>query len=130
MNLGKLTYNLLSNDATITGLVGSRIFPVQIPQDTGYTAIVYQHTSQLPTNIKDGPSPLDVIDMSLVIYSTSYSDAQDIAARCRVIFDHYQGTVQGVSVDKISFANQSDNDFIDDFGFFAIEQSYQVRMKR
>ena len=130
MNLGKLTYSLLSGDATIAGFVGTKIFPVQVPQDTGFPAIVYQHDSQVPTNIKDGPSPLDVVGLVVTIYADNYSDAQDIATSVRRILDHFQGTVEGVTVDKISFAGQEDNDFVEDYGFQVISQSYQARLKR
>jgi hypothetical protein len=130
MDLGKLTYSLLSNDATLTGIVGSKIFPVQVPQDTSFPAITYQHDSVVPTNMKDGPSPLDVVGLVIIAYAQSYAVANSIMSRVRTLLDHYQGTVEGVTVDKISFAGQSDNDFVDETGFFIIEQSYQARMKR
>jgi len=130
MELGKLTYSLLSADATISSYVGNKIFPVQIPQNTQHPAIVYQHDSQVPTNIKDGPSPLDTVGLSIVIYATTYDDAQAIAGRVRTMLDHYQGTTAGVTVNRISFGGQSDNDFIEEYGFFVIEQSYQARLKR
>lgn len=130
MNLGKLTYSLLSNDSTISSLVGDRVFPVQVPQNASYPVIVYQHDSQVPSNIKDGPSPLDVVGLSLVIYAGAYSTAQSIADKCRELLDYYSGTVEGVQVDKISFSGQSDNDFVEEYGFFVVEQSYQARLKR
>lgn len=110
--------------------MGSKIFPVQVPQDTSYPVIVYTHDSQVPTNVKDGPSPLDVIELVITIYTQNYTDGQAISDRVRTLLDHYQGTAQGVTVDKISFSGQSDNDFVDEYGFFIVEQSYQVRMKR
>lgn len=130
MQLGKLTYSLLSNDATIASYVGEKIFPVQVPQDTSFPAIVYQHDSQVPTNIKDGPSPLDVVGLVITIYTQNYSDAQAIAERVRTLLDHFHGTVEGVTVDRISFSGQEDNDFVDDYGFQVISQSYQARLAR
>lgn len=111
-------------------MVGAKIFPVQVPEDTGFPAIVYQHDSQVPTNVKDGPSPLDVVGLVITIYTRSYDDAQTLAAAVRSELDHYQGTVAGVTVDKISFAGQEDNEFVDDYGFQVISQSYQARLKR
>jgi hypothetical protein len=48
-------YQLLVGDAATVALVGTNIFPGQIPQKNGYPAIVYSQLSEDMIESKDGP---------------------------------------------------------------------------
>lgn len=130
MDVGKLIYNILVNDATVTGIVNTRIFPGFVPQDTQFPALTYAFDSQLPSKTKDGGSKLDVLDLSIVIYHEDYTQAQALADRCRALLDYYAATAQGVTVDKITFDNQTDNSYVSQYEFVVLTQSYNVRLRR
>jgi hypothetical protein len=130
MNAGKAIFNLLSTNDTIKQYIGSKIYPVRIPQGTGFPAIVYAFTDQNPTLIKDGVSPLDEVGLTITMYFDSYDEGQTVADTVRNILDGKRETVAGVTIDSIIFASQQDNDFIEEYGFFVLSQSYQMRLKR
>lgn len=130
MIVGKLIYSLLVNDATVTGYINTRIYPGFIPQDTQFPALTYAFDSQLPTKSKDGDAGLDTLDMSLVIYHENYTEAHELAEQCRTLLNYYAGTSQGITVDKITFENQSDNSYVSEYEFTVLTQSYTIRLRR
>ncbi|MCB0583216.1 MAG: DUF3168 domain-containing protein [Phaeodactylibacter sp.] len=130
MDAGKLVYSILANDATLTAIVNTRIYPGFVPQDTQFPAITYAFDSQFPTKSKDGDAGLDVLDMSLVIYHENYEQAQAAAERCRALLNYYSGTAQGVTVDKITMENQADNSYVSQYEFVVLTQSYKIRLRR
>lgn len=130
MNIGNLIFDILSNDAYLSARVGSKIFPVQVPEDTDFPAIVYSYPSLTPTNVKTGTSPLDVADVRIFLYFGRYSTGREVADRVRQLLDGLEGTHSDVEVDRVVFADEDTTDFIEGYGFFVIEQAYTARIKR
>ena len=125
--IGKALYGKLNATAAVTALVSTRIFPDMATQDATYPFIVYSNDATQPTDVKDSASPLDVVTMSVMIYSNSYSQAQDIAAAVRTALDRMTGTVQGVNVQSCRFEGQNSAQMEFDKHVFVIEQSYVFR---
>ena len=119
--IGKALYGKLSATAAVTALVSTRIFPDMATQDATYPFIVYTNDATQPTDVKDSTSPLDVVTMSVMIYSNSYSQAQDIAAAVRTALDRMTGTVQGVNVQSCRFEGQNSAQMEFDKHVFVIE---------
>lgn len=128
--IGKALYGKLSATTAVTALVSTRIFPDMATQDATYPFIVYTNDATQPTDVKDSASPLDVVTMSVMIYSNSYSQAQDIAAAVRTALDRMTGTVQGVNVQSCRFEGQNSAQMEFDKHVFVIEQSYVFRHVR
>ena len=128
--IGKALYGKLSATSAVTALVSTRIFPDMATQDATYPFIVYTNDATQPTDVKDSASPLDVVTMSVMIYSNSYSQAQDIAAAVRTALDRMTGTVQGVNVQSCRFEGQNSAQMEFDKHVFVIEQSYVFRHVR
>lgn len=128
--IGKVIYDLLSNDATVSAAVSTRIFPDTVPQNTEFPYVSYTVISTLPTNDKDGASQLDVVSVQVDIYSRNYSTTQDIAAACRSALDRYSGTNNSVVVDKMVFANEAAGQYEQNIGVFWVSQDYTARVKR
>lgn len=128
--LGDAIYSILSNDATLTGLVSTRIYPVQAPQRTSQPFVVYRETTTIPTDQKDGAAPKDQKQFQVDIYASGYRDAHTIANRIRTLLDAYSNTVAGVVIRQMWFSDQDDGDFVDDMGFYAVSQVYEARIQR
>lgn len=105
---GKVIYNLLSTNSTLAAAVGTRIFPQRRLQETDLPAITYNNVSNNPTNTKDGVSKLDTERWSINIFSKTYTSAIDMAATVRTVLDRYNGTVETVVVDSVSFAGKTE----------------------
>lgn len=102
MGARKVVYHLLANDSTVTGLVGTRIYPTVAPQDKGFPAIVYTRVSGVE------PGQIDALGAALVQSRIQINAVADGFAVCASVLDaawravRYQhGTIAGVQVVSI-----------------------------
>jgi len=126
----KAIYYLLSNDPTVSGLVGTRIFPDMATQGAVYPFVVYSTEQTQPSDTKDGPSVLDVVSISILTFAKSHITALEIAAAIRAELDRYGGTAAGVDIQSVRFVNQMANQMDLDKHIFIIEQVYEAREVR
>lgn len=130
MSTGKAIYGILSANAGVTALVSTRIYPDMATQDTAFPFVVYQIEGTTPSDTKDGASKMDMVDFAVMAYAKSYTNAQDIASACRTALDRYSGSMQGVTVDSITFKDQQSGQMNADEKVFAVMQAYSLRQKR
>lgn len=84
MSTADAVFTALSNDATVTTLVGKRIYPNKMPQGpraSTFTAIVFQVVSDVPANALTGSSAdrLRNARVQIDCYAKVYEDAQTLA---------------------------------------------------
>lgn len=128
--IGKAIYHILTNDANVSAIVGSRIFPVIAKIDGDKPSIIYHAISTTPTDFKQGPSDIDFIRVQLNIYAPSYDTTLDIADKVRLALDRYpHTTVAGVHLAGVSFLDQGDG-WDDQAKVNHINQDFQFRIKR
>lgn len=106
--IGISIYTLLSADATLTGLVGTNIFPVEANQRKEDPIIIYYIKSVEPTDTKENVSDEDWVKAEIMVYSKDYDLMQTISKRVRTILDKFEGTVAGNAISEIRF-----EDFMD-----------------
>ena len=111
-------------------MVSTRIYPNNVPQDVALPFIAYSIVSQEPSITKDVVSALDVIRISLDIYSTNYDTSNQIASAVRVALDGYKGTINSQVVQRITFDGQSDGEYESELGVYWQNQDYNMRLKR
>lgn len=125
-------YQLLVQDTATVALVGTNIFPGQVPQKNGYPAIVYSQLGENRIETKDGPVK-DGHRFSLEIYADAndnaggYVKAQDVANAAKNLLEWYNGTVDGTTY-RIRFVDQTDATFEDVSEVFKIVQDYTLRI--
>tara|TARA_R110000744_G_scaffold282777_2_gene394394 strand:- start:2217 stop:2627 length:411 start_codon:yes stop_codon:yes gene_type:complete len=130
MEIGKAIYNILSNNVSITGAVGTRIFPNVAPQTTALPFIIYDVNGVQPNDTKDGVSTLDTNDVMISCYSETYSEASRIAQYIRVAMDRIpEGSYGGEQIQSSQF--QSYNDIFDntsgDAGIYRKALDFEIR---
>jgi hypothetical protein len=106
--IGISLFTLLSADTTLTGLVGTNIFPVEANQRKEDPIIIYWVKSVEPTDTKENVSDEDWVKGEIMVYSKNYDLMQTISKRVRTILDKYSGTVAGNEISEIRF-----EDFMD-----------------
>lgn len=65
-------FDTLKNDATVAGLVGTRIYPLHMPQGVPMPAVVYQRISTTPINSLDGDTGVDAVRMQVSCWAATY----------------------------------------------------------
>lgn len=79
-----VVFNLLA-DEELSELVGTRVFPMRIPQKQPIPAVVYQVISDNPVNTFDGDRSVDSITLQVSCWASTYAEAQELAAAVRRI---------------------------------------------
>ena len=130
MNVGDAIFNILDNDAAVSAIVGSRIFPNQIPQGEEFPVITYQYVSNQPTHIKNTVSKLDSIMLDVDLWSggtgDTYRDLVALAGAVRDALDRFSGTKEGVIIDSIQFLDQIEEPG-NNAQEYHITQQYKIR---
>lgn len=71
-------YAHLSADADVSALVGSRIYPLVMPQGAALPAIVYQRISGVPANHAGRVPSLESARVQVNCYAKTYGVAKDL----------------------------------------------------
>lgn len=118
--IGKVLYSLASDVITL--------YPKRTSQGKATPYGTYSKVSGTPTDTKDGPSELDVDRVQIDIVTDTYAEGITLSDSLRTAIDRYQGTVQGVVVDKIVFEGERDM-YDNDAEKYMRSQDYFTRIK-
>lgn len=82
-------YSLLIADTDVSSFVGSKVYPVVIPQDSTtkantYPCVSYKRTGTERQFTLEGNSGLATASIDIEVYSTSYSEVKELAKLVRV----------------------------------------------
>lgn len=129
MTVGKAIYNLLLSNADLRAIVDTRIFPEVAQQDAVLPYVVYNVSSNEPSDTKREPSKLDTAQIEVNLYSTSYTECIDMATHTRAALDRVRGTYSGVNVQSIQYLGEI-IDFDEAQRTYNITADYDVRISR
>lgn len=129
MIAGKAIYYLLTNDATISELVGTRVFPELADQEQAAPYVVYNIRSNDPSDVQGGPSALDTASIEVNCYATTYTGAIDLADAVRTCLDRRSGTYSGVNVQSVQYITEV-MDFEEPHRLYRVMTDYEVRIDR
>ena len=127
--IGDVIYNLLSNNATVIGLVGLKIYPYIGTENIVYPYIVYDQVSLQPTDTKDGVSELDTVSYDIEVYTKSPSELTTLANAVRDVLDRYSGTVNTKVIDSIRYLGENTGYSLEDRVYLRV-QNYSIRYKK
>lgn len=105
----KAVAQILINDSKVNDLVNGRIFPLQMPQESGFPAISYQLISLTPNDTKQQPSKYDESEFQVNVFAELIKDTIKIAGHVRRALDGYSGTVDAVRIPVVRFIDMNDN---------------------
>ncbi len=103
IEIGKTIYTLLSANASLTNLIGNKIYPLVIPADEQLPVVVYERQGNNDST-KDGGA-VNNINFDITILSENYAEAIRIAVTIHQILNDYSGVVNGVKIIKIKLTN-------------------------
>lgn len=114
--LEQALHAFLKANAALLALVGTRIYPVMLPQKPTLPALTYQTISTVPDYVLAGPSGLVAKRVQINCWATrewaapGYTDAQNIATAVRNALDGYSGIWPGgVEIVRAKRDNQHDD---------------------
>lgn len=109
----KAIFSKLTTTQTIAAIVGTRVFPVFLPEKTALPALVFRRVSTEGAALShSGPSGLVTSEFDVECYSKELASAKTLAVQVRKTFSGWSGTAAGVVVHR----SMVDDEF-DDYDF-------------
>jgi len=129
MTVGKAIFDLLLDNTDLRAIVNNRIFPEVAQQDAQLPYVVYNISSNEPSDTKREPSKMDTAQVEVNLYSTSYTECIDMSTHVRAALDRVTGTYSGVNVQSIQYLGEV-IDFDEAQRAYNITSDYDVRVSR
>lgn len=114
-------------DATILGLVSTRIYPAKLPQNPTFPAVTYQRVSRQGVGTFATAAKLPAILLQVDSWALNYEDSKTLAAAVQTALDNYRGTVDGHTIQAVIL--ESDSDIFEDAvqpPVYRVEAEYRV----
>jgi hypothetical protein len=99
----------VTGTTAISALIGSRYYPIRLPERVTYPAVQYQRISGPRVRSHTGPSSLAHPRFQLTVWATSYASAKAVATQLRIALDGFKGTLSGIRVDEIRLESDRDD---------------------
>jgi len=112
-------------DPTVAGLIGTRFYPMMLPQTPTLPACTYFRVShRIPDEI-----PYPTIRMQVTCWATTHSGARALATALEAAAGKKKGTSAGVEIKYASVANDLDmHDPVT--GYYAVPVDFKVTYRR
>lgn len=95
-------YSLVTADATVSGLIGTRLFPVYIPEGQSLPSVAFQRISTNRDAARTSAGAgLAIARFQFTSVATRLSQAKAVSDAIRTALDGYRGTSQSVVIDAI-----------------------------
>lgn len=99
---------LVTEDAAVAALIGTRMYPALIPQDAVLPALAYQQISEPGLYSHEGDVGLMVVRMQFTAQATSYASARAVLDALRAVLTGYSGTVNNTHFQAVFVENARD----------------------
>lgn len=101
---------LIAN-ATVTGLAGSRIYPVLAPASASLPFVTWRRSGIEREQTLGLPMGVPRVTVEFSIFGTTYNQARELADAMRLVLDGYGGTADNTQVRQTALENEVD-DFV------------------
>ena len=95
-------------DAGVAALIGTRCYPLVVPQDAAMPAIAYQRISGAPERSHSGFSGVSETRFQFTCEANSYASAKAVAQALRRCWESFAGTVSNIAIGGAFVENESD----------------------
>ena len=103
MRAEKVTYTLLTASSGLAALVGARIYPNKLPQNTTMPSVAYQLISAVELSPIDAQAGYQIMRsrVQVTALAKSYAEVKDILEQVRLALNYARGSIAGVQVISI-----------------------------
>lgn len=108
MALGAYIRAKLTADTAVAAIAGNRVFPLAIPQNESYPAVVYGVQTVPHSNTKTGAADMDKHTVRIQLWGNDYDQLHDLKDAIRACLDYATGSEGGVTVADAEFVSAED----------------------
>ena len=106
MNIEEALVKKLLDHAGLKALIGSKIYPEEIPQGTQLPAVFWIKVSDIKDHFLTGQSNLERPIYQFTAQANSKGAVRPVAEQIKKALSDYQGDLYGVEVQKIELQNE------------------------
>lgn len=129
MNAGRAIFTILTDDETLSGMVGTKIYPEAAPEDVETPFVVYSVQSVEPLQVKNSTSTLDIANFVVYTSSPNYAQAMLVNEAIRAALERKGGTFSTVAIDSIEYIDENVEFDIDSREYLS-EMRFRLRIAR
>jgi hypothetical protein len=128
---------ILAQNSAVAALVATRIRPNVAASGETFPYLIYNATSSLPYQTKDGTTDLKRVLVTVEIYTkgsgsvSGYDKLQELAAKVRQALDGQAGTIDGHDIQKIEY--ETSRNYYQEAGridgIYLMEQDFLIHAK-
>ena len=118
-------YSALTGNATLTGLISTRIYPLVLPQEVALPAVTFFRVSNLHNHGMGGDIDLMETRLQVSILADSVSRMRTVTDAVRGVLSRWKGTYGGVIVQDSLLDNEMD-DFEPETEVYQCIQDYRI----
>lgn len=119
----------LMADSDVTDVIGTRLYPLRVPQDVALPASAYQVISDSEEHSHDGPSGLVSARLQFTHHGATYEAAKEAAAAVRESIDGFSGTMGSTTVDGVESQRAWDS-WVEGYSTPTVRQDFLVWYQR
>lgn len=111
--IGKAIHARLKAHAGTSALVGSRVYPLRLPQGPTYPAVRYQVIGAPRTHLMgDTPDASQWVHSRVQVdcYAVTYAGAHALAFQVRMALSRWSGSAGGLAVESVFLGAERDED--------------------
>lgn len=110
LKIGKVIYELLSNNTELQKVVNTKIYPLIANETTTFPFIIYKRTGIVNDGNKDYQSKYAMI--SIIIVDDEYEGSVQVAELVRKAIEHKRGKIADFTVEDITIEDAVE-EFVD-----------------
>jgi hypothetical protein len=97
--IGKAIYNILTNDADVSAIIGTRVYPVVLPMGIDHPALVYRISDVQDVGTKQAIVQKNY-NVEVTVGNIDYDTLGDIADKVRAALSRKTGTYSGIQIQR------------------------------
>ena len=118
---------LVTAAPAVSALIGSRLYPLLLPDAPVYPAATYQVISCVEEQTLDGPTGIFTARVQVDAWSPSYSETKATAAAIRGVLDGFDGTLaDGTRVANMWLCDSPADAFTPEARLYRTQQDFKL----
>lgn len=98
----------ITTDSTVSGLMSTRMYPLDLPQEPTAPCATYHRVSTTPLYTHSGDSQLDEVRIQIDSYAATVLAAKTLAGAIRDRISGHSGDMEGVDVQSVFMDTEQD----------------------
>ena len=105
MSLESALLTLVTGDATVSGLIGTRMYPDRLPVSPTLPALAYTFATLVETSAHGRDVAFEEVGVQYRVHAATRTDAVVLRDALRDAIRDYRGTVGSEQIERIKIAN-------------------------